>query len=76
MNAGADRQGCLRREYFYRKETGAPLLLHRGGFSSDGHRLSSLYRNLSLYGAWLINRYAVSFLSKYSNSPFPKGANT
>ncbi len=65
---------CLRREYFSRVETGAPLLTRRGGFFSDGHRLSSLYRKFKIPSLWLINRYSASFLTKYSNPTLSKGA--
>ncbi len=66
---------CLRREYFSRVETGAPLRLNRGGFFSDGHRLSSLYRRTSIQMFRLTNRYQVSFLPKYSNPTCATGAN-
>jgi hypothetical protein len=65
---------CLRREYFSRVETGAPLQLNRGGFFSDGHRLSSLYRRTRIQMLRLINRYSTSFLFKYSNPTLSKGA--
>ena len=52
----------LRREYLGQEEetTVHPTIRHlhlvlagQRGFSSDGHRLSSLYRNTRLVGSWL-----------------------
>lgn len=72
----------LENEYFYKEkaQTGAPRLPgafatdrlvtdNRGGFSFDGHRLSSLYRAATLLVYWLTARYVSAFsLPKYSIS--------
>ncbi len=65
---------CLRREYFQKTED-APLSENKGDFTLHGHRLSSLYRETSILKSWLINRYLISFFSKYSNSALTTGAN-
>jgi hypothetical protein len=42
---------------------------NRGGFSFDGHRLSSLYRAVTFGLAWLRRRYDSAYsLPKYSES--------
>lgn len=65
---------CLRREYFQKTED-APLSENKGDFTLHGHRLSSLYRETSILKSWLINRYLISFFSKYSNPTLTTGAN-
>jgi len=58
----------LRREYLQKKED-APLSGNKGDFSLYGHRLSSLYRTLTLGVSWLINRIQIGFsLSKILKS--------
>ncbi|MHA1128161.1 MAG: hypothetical protein ACTSRN_04315 [Alphaproteobacteria bacterium] len=58
----------LRREYLRKKED-APLSENKGDFSLYGHRLSSLYRGLTLGEAWLIKRIQIGFsLSKILKS--------
>ncbi len=64
-----DKADTLEFEYLgEEKINNAPRSLRpRGDFSFDGHRLSSLYRNLNLITDWLNNCYVPSFsLSKYS----------
>ena len=75
--AGLER---LRREYFCQEEGGGPSSAptgrydqaDQGAFSSDGHRLSSLFRAPKLRQSWLTNGYrrkvtAPSSWQKYSN---------
>lgn len=58
----------LRREYLRKKED-APLFENKGDFSLYGHRLSSLYREVTLSLAWLIKRIQIGFsLSKILKS--------
>lgn len=64
---------CLRREYLEKNEN-APLPEGKGDFTLYGHRLSSLYRALTLTKVWLINRYSISLFSKYSNPTLTTGA--
>jgi hypothetical protein len=73
-------RAAARHEYLGEKEAarGAPrsagalangrLLAHdRGGFSSGGHRLSSLYRKAETAVGWFMSRYFSASLSqKYS----------
>jgi len=69
----ADIAGRLRREYLGKEEDHAPLSKgtwrdDRGGFSFDGHRLSSLYRRIRIAGERLTIPCASS-LQKYSSAP-------
>ena len=62
-----DCRDRLRREYLGKEEMdGAPLPKGRGGFSFDGHRLSSLYRDDNKTVTGLIEPYRSSSLQKYS----------
>ncbi len=76
FEVGAPKLLCLRREYLQKKETNAPLRLNRGGFSLYGHRLSSLFRIITLISLWLMNYYVPSFFYKYSNSTLTKESGT
>jgi hypothetical protein len=45
------------------------VAFNRGGFSFDGHRLSSLYRDTIMRQDWLMDRFFTVFsLRKYSSS--------
>ena len=66
MMVSAKKLNCLRREYLKKNEN-APLSENKGDFTLYGHRLSSLFRKSRLANLWLMNRYSISFFSKYSN---------
>ena|GEM_PF-3263367 len=74
MTTNSENTGCLRREYLGKDESGAPLPAcsgtNRGDFTFDGHRLSSLYRDISLRARGLrkslIKLFSASSLQKYS----------
>jgi len=66
MSGTPEKLLCLRREYLEKNEI-APLPEGKGDFTLYGHRLSSLFRKHSVTNSWLMNRYLISFFSKYSN---------